>query len=503
MQAVVHWPSYGSKIVHWVHITWVCRQWREVAIADCGLWTKIYGRDSTHGRWLPTFLDRASDALLDVDIGPARTWQDEAFEFKDMLNVLAPHASTIRTFSLVADDNKPQENMWMTITPLLTQMRNLEDLSLHFYSSAQFPFSTDGLTRGELPRLHSLHFNNVHFPWSSPLYNSLRELILNNIPSSRAPAAEDILRILHSSPDLERFEMDNSSYQYPAFTASLTVDQLSPVSLPRLYNMRIRDSFQRANFLCKCLTIPVSCNIDIIHNDRGDTIDPIAVIFPSQAIFRPLLPLCTHIKISTDEFDFSLSASIGPVQYGLPGPPLGRVRVGGLGDQSGEEPAFPPASWNTLLDLFSPQNSNGAQSAVVHLGLVYNRLPEISEDMWRLCATRFPLLEGLEVGPWLSRDIEMVGARVFGTMLAFLSGCGDPNGAQSRAVYAPRLRSIQFAGMIFDNATVDVLVRMVEARMVGGAPLEELIFRNAVCLEGIDPALVKLRLEEFTRVTIK
>ena len=57
--------------------------------------------------------------------------------------------------------------------------------------------------------------------------------------------------------------------------------------------------------------------------------------------------------------------------------------------------------------------------------------------------------------------------------------------------------------MIFDNATVDVLVRMVEARMVGGAPLEELIFRNAVCLEGIDPALVKLRLEEFTRVTIK
>ena len=59
--------QHTSTWKHWIRITEVCRQWREVALDDCLLWNKIYIEKQCTKRVLRC-LRRAGDAPLDITI---------------------------------------------------------------------------------------------------------------------------------------------------------------------------------------------------------------------------------------------------------------------------------------------------------------------------------------------------------------------------------------------------------------------------------------------------
>ena len=362
------------------------------------------------------------------------------------------------------------------------------------------------LTRGHFPRLHTLRLQHVYFPWSSTIYSSLRELELS-LPQT-PPSASSLFEILHACPDLERLVIDFRNYSL--FTACGRVNQLSPVPLLKLAFLRIQIVFHNADFLCSRLTVPPSCVIHVTYpsNPRRNNLLPLMA--PCQAVFLPAMGSCTRLDMVMDEYQeddeqyLRLSASPGnpPPAHGhsvslLPGSIFIDMFSHLIGDVD-----ITPEGWTTVLSSFLAARP-GQISPVKSFSLIYNLLPQISALMWREMMTAFPLLDNLAVGP-LSCSTGP-GSQLFATVFDALNDHRDFDDLQgnSTQLCGQHIHIIELIRIHIDAAAVDDLVHILERRAVAGAPLQELIFKDSVCVEGqVQPDEVKARLGSHTQVTI-
>ncbi|KAI0277170.1 hypothetical protein BGY98DRAFT_900306, partial [Russula aff. rugulosa BPL654] len=53
------------KNLGWIRVTHVCRHWRQVALGDSSLWSKISGM-LANTKWISEMLARAKNAPLDI-----------------------------------------------------------------------------------------------------------------------------------------------------------------------------------------------------------------------------------------------------------------------------------------------------------------------------------------------------------------------------------------------------------------------------------------------------
>ena len=124
-------PSQEEGAYAWTYISWVCQNWRWIALSSPGLWTTISidtgRRSQCNLAWIAASLERAAGALLQVTVLLAPS----GFKpWRTIHNILLPSVSTFRrfrcTYSLGACGLCNVEDL----TSFISSMTSLEDLRL-------------------------------------------------------------------------------------------------------------------------------------------------------------------------------------------------------------------------------------------------------------------------------------------------------------------------------------------------------------------------------------
>ena len=470
----------GIVFSNWIHVTWVCQRWRQIATTTPALWTDIHLLNLKNPPWLPTFLERAKRMPLNIILSHNTQYYD-----KETFDLLVRSVGSFRCLKLEATAQFGKER---SLVPHLPQMNKLEVLRLggedainpRLLSSA---LADLGLTREHYPHLHTLALRGTFFPWTSSIYHSLRKLILTYI--NPLPPAHALLQVLQSCPDLEIMQWTNTLQDAPFFGPTDVVPRLSPVSLPRLQEIIIDDIHTRTRLLCEHIVVPSTCNVFIYP--KGHRLDySLSAISPRQPIFSTVITHCTHLHMSIDAQHFCLAAGRCPIPSSLFA--LSTINIEILvTDGPIRDPLRCLTPWGDLLGPFTP--TDGRELPVTSFSLRYNNLRAMSLMMWETYLECLPHLEELIVEEHeplalVPRyDKRNVPLNTFKNIFAALSRGQNPldDGEEAELPCGARLRRVVWRVMAIDSAVLLALERMLDMRAARGVPLEELVFENCYC----------------------
>ncbi|KAJ7492470.1 hypothetical protein FB451DRAFT_1078552 [Mycena latifolia] len=261
----VVWDSMKRPVDARLRVTWTCRRWREIALADSTLWNAIWFRGAgsrIERAW--AWFDRARQAPLDIRIDADPSGEDadsesttildlsdhptmSANDMRQMLLRLFTKISTIRMLIVVVDDWKSA----LTVLELLgesgpTGVPTLQRFELHRggtknedRKSLTWPnvVPTPFLGGAVAPSLAYLSLNGVPIDWSRSILENLTTFDIRRLPASHSPDAARFREVLRNCPRLAKLSMDGAG---PKFEEQDT-DNLQPVELPYLRTLVIAD----------------------------------------------------------------------------------------------------------------------------------------------------------------------------------------------------------------------------------------------------------------------
>ncbi|KAJ7698914.1 hypothetical protein B0H17DRAFT_1129468 [Mycena rosella] len=100
----VVWASIHHPIDTRLHITWTCRQWRQIALADLTLWNDIWfhGSDAWgHESWPWAWFNQAHQAPLDIHIDTTRDHSNSVNNLTDDINSVTKFSGNDNTLHLL------------------------------------------------------------------------------------------------------------------------------------------------------------------------------------------------------------------------------------------------------------------------------------------------------------------------------------------------------------------------------------------------------------------
>lgn len=265
-------PDAQGGVIARMRLTWVCKQWREVAVNNRSLWSSIWFNDRFPYTRSLLFLDRAGSAPLDIRLNehiryfvsrgdPAEELSAERTRFV-MGKILAKADQIRRLFILV--ENWPgmlvaQEMLQNAPRP----MSQLQHLELHrtgrFDSTAMDidpnPFSNPTVLSGRIiPALTHLTLNGTHIDWQNSSLSNLTTLDLRRNSVRGMPPIHVFLDVLRASPRLHKLCLDGAA---PAPPNETPAENMSPVVFANLAMLCIGDfSLQYCIYLVSWIIAP-------------------------------------------------------------------------------------------------------------------------------------------------------------------------------------------------------------------------------------------------------
>ncbi|KAI9060825.1 hypothetical protein FKP32DRAFT_1595159 [Trametes sanguinea] len=460
--------GYGAR--SWIQLTWVCRRWRALALSSHILWTCIECRELPLDlECVTAFIERASGALLDVT-------SDAVGDIESLLRIVLAPGNNLRSLAMrVSSDGMHDKQLPSLLALLPATMPALQKLKLETFnewlSDVWHVYLPD---RAQFPGLLDISFYGFHFPWESPIYESLRSLDLSSI--SYPPSATRFFQILEACPQLESLTYDQYMSDRGMFSSLDAQEHV--VTLPRLRHMRLTNTLYAVSYVYDRLCVPSSCSIitRFILSDAAS--GPINAMLPRQRAFRSLLSNVMTLRLTVDDqivylgFETPDGASF--------------TDITGLVD----DPVLDIPTFNSMLDLFA--------KAPLTTFRLYDpsSLHKVSAAMWISLFTRFPKLEHLDVGHTFQyiRDQK----EGFSPLLEALQARQPESGG----LYAPRLQTITVHIMIVDPPLAHALESLIDLRVSKGVPLKELIFKNSRCSRKVDLDAFMAHLKKHVKVSV-
>ncbi|KAJ7186855.1 hypothetical protein C8R46DRAFT_1184697 [Mycena filopes] len=259
------WDSMRRPVDARLRITWTCRLWRQIALADSTLWNAIWFRGTRISRaW--AWFERAGQSPLDVRIdGPKDEDEDlavlglsepltaAAICMRETITRLFTKLSHLRMLIVVVDD-------WQSALLVLELLAShapsgvpqLQRLSCIAGGSTTRTDKPSPFLGGAVaPALEYLSLNGVPIDWSRCILENLTTFDIRRLPSTHSPDAARFREILTNCPRLQKLSMDGAG---PLFENS---SGKAPVDLPHLRTLVIADfSLKYVMFLFSQFTAP-------------------------------------------------------------------------------------------------------------------------------------------------------------------------------------------------------------------------------------------------------
>ncbi|KAF9257064.1 hypothetical protein L218DRAFT_1006593 [Marasmius fiardii PR-910] len=283
-------PSY-------INFTYVCRDWRDLALNTPTLWTQP---DFRWPVWAREMLRRSKGAPLHIsyrheDVG------EEEFE-ATMTDVLA-HTSRFASLFLRLDlwrEEMGYDRFFQALDKPAPLLRSLHLSFCHTLHPHDIPFA-ENLFDHNTPSLRQLTLDGCHFVWTSPLLKNLTVFFLRThvnavtSPCSQCPSTKQFMEILEAMPQLEVLNVDSSLPSH----LSVALDPSRAVHLSRMRDLRLVGSsvgdcanlLQRISFPPRG-TLEVSCRPLEHENKAAPLFSALSHIFAqftdSQTSFEKL-----------------------------------------------------------------------------------------------------------------------------------------------------------------------------------------------------------------------
>jgi hypothetical protein len=299
----VAWSSSSKTdlgVKHRLWITWVCRHWRSVAIADFTLWNAIWFRDFPPYDQAFTWFERAGTAPLDLRIAERdESWASPdgnsavkitAEEMEYLFDRLLTKLSQIRILVAVVD----------TWPPALVILHKLQEAG---YAGRRLGIERFELHRagnpyvwigpGYEPDFHRapiklfghatarslswVTLNGIHIDWSTLPISNLTTLDLRRMALDVSPSLHRFRDILRSCPNLHKLALDGAG---PSWQPSDVV-AFDPIPLLRLRILVLGDfSLQYALYVLAQIYPPYVRDLTLL-NMNGEDYTPLLVVMTS------------------------------------------------------------------------------------------------------------------------------------------------------------------------------------------------------------------------------
>ncbi|OSC99641.1 hypothetical protein PYCCODRAFT_1479775 [Trametes coccinea BRFM310] len=463
----------GDCARSWIALTWVCRQWRNIALSSPILWSYIDCRELPLDlECVTAFIERASGALLDVA-------SDAGGDLESLLQVVLAPGNNLRSLALrVSSDGTSEKQLTSLLALLPDTMPTLRKLKLETFnewlSDAWHDYKPD---RTQFPALLDISFYSFHFPWDSLIYESLRILDLSSI--RYPPSAARFLQILEACPQLESLTYDQYMSDRGLFTSMDASEQV--VTLPRLRQLKFANTLHAVAYVYDRLCVPSSCSIItrfIVSDGALSSTGPIHAMLPRQRVFRNILSDVTSLRLTVDDqivylgFETQDGASFTDI--------TGMI----------DDPQLDIPTLNSLLNLFA--------KAPLTTFRFYDpsNLHRVSAAMWITLFNRFPQLQHVDVGHTFQYIHDQ--KEGFSPLLEALQACRPEDGQ----LYAPGLQTLTVQTMIVDQPLAHALVSLVTLRALKGVPLKELVFKNSRCSRTVDLDAFMAQLKRHVEVSV-
>ncbi|KAI0045325.1 hypothetical protein FA95DRAFT_1573857 [Auriscalpium vulgare] len=199
-------PLLSIKRPGWPTVTHVCQRWRQTALAQCCLWSRI--QFDMGERWVRASLARAGSAPLSLMLSlPGR----RVFAWEvDVVKATIARAMHFKFRTSRFETADQEEKLLQTPAPMLEGLDARFETDGSLYSS--LPATMFG---GQVPKLQHLRFAGRLFPWHSPLLKALVTLDMSYVSTSRDHILqrhtfplETIIAGLQNMQQLERLSFD-------------------------------------------------------------------------------------------------------------------------------------------------------------------------------------------------------------------------------------------------------------------------------------------------------
>src|SRR5258708_4745268 len=226
-------PTLAFRSPTCLHITHVCRAWRDSALQCPLLWTDILFSPPD---WTPIMLERARTAPLKVEIQLDRpNLADDGFVYS--VRLALSHIHHIRYLCILLSDRFC--DLDDLLSPLFTGSPDiLEELMV---SSHSLILNYIYPSMENAPCLRRLILYSCHINWQrlSSVVN-LTYLVLHYIPTVCRPSVEDILTLLRTMTKLENLSLINTISELPPNIRTLPPNDTAPIRLEHLFYLSLK-----------------------------------------------------------------------------------------------------------------------------------------------------------------------------------------------------------------------------------------------------------------------
>ncbi|TFK31955.1 hypothetical protein BDQ12DRAFT_693277 [Crucibulum laeve] len=252
-------PERQSNGCSWVNVSYVCSNWRRIALGCQDLWGFI---DFSHPRWTSVTLRRAK--LIPLSIKAAVNNRN-IIDLRRTLQ-LAHRIEEIHLKSSAQDIRPLLETLAHpnpALKSLIIDVDVVAGTSGNVYDPLSFP-----TTGPPLSNLKYLELRGTPFYLLSTRCSSLTYLHLRDLPRSERPARDRFLSMLEKLPDLQYLTLDRTFPIMPL--DSVVPDTARRITLPHLRAITLTGSVQEVADTLNCLLLPPStrliCALERLHD---------------------------------------------------------------------------------------------------------------------------------------------------------------------------------------------------------------------------------------------
>ncbi|KAF7377688.1 F-box domain-containing protein [Mycena sanguinolenta] len=297
-----------------LRVTWTCRRWREIVLADSTLWNHIWfcSGHPIEREWAWFERARQTPLVIYIDFGYIGDYFDDAPEeltvdmsskpstkpvkMRQILFRLFAKLTTIHTLFIAVGDWKsasialelldtfaPSSGVLMLQSFALHLKGSREDkLSLPWAEVIPHPFLGGVIA----PSLAHLTLAGVPIDWSSSVIRNLTTLDVRDFPESHSPDSARFWDVLTNCPGLHTLSMMGAGPRFDEQSSK-------PVVLPHLHVLTVADfSCQKAMFLFSRISAP-SINDLVLMRLCDDDYLPVFLQITSAFPKVRLLTMCS------------------------------------------------------------------------------------------------------------------------------------------------------------------------------------------------------------------
>jgi hypothetical protein len=272
----------GDKqdILAWLRVSHVCHRWREIALNQPRIWSRIdFTTLTSAGATEVLSRSKMAPLELEADLSDAHWGGDRIDAFAKQLSSHVSHTSRLNITADFADLQAIIEQL-ASPAPALEWLSLILDgeghLRLGIPSNAIIPHT---LFDGTAPRLSRLQLDHCDISWTSPLFKNLRVLELLMLSQVARPSLDEWLDAMEQMSQLDTLVVNHATPRVPTVNTPLS-EPTRVITHPTLTQLNLAASASDCTFALAHLILPALIRIRVDVTSELASADDVRALIP-------------------------------------------------------------------------------------------------------------------------------------------------------------------------------------------------------------------------------